>query len=391
MGIEVVQISGGELESPDAGDPARLIRLRYREAAELVRVRGVMAVLMINDLDAGAGRFDALTQYTVNTQLVNNTLMNIADHPTNVQLPGSYDEQPIQRVPIVVTGNDFATLYEPLVRDGRMEKFYWQPDRDDRLGIVSGIFAPDNLGSTAIAQLVDAFPHQAIDFYGALRARIYDEQVRDFIESVGIRAVSSRVVNSDQPLHFAKPTFVLEHLLAVGQQLVDEQQRLQNMRLGDKYNRALRERSPQRQPPTESSAAPFYRTYTPTPDDNGADSRGVNHPHADNSRRPPAPRAPTTEPTPHTTAATRLSAETINQVRALLQQGYRVGIEHADQRRFRTNAWHSCSTIQTRDLQAAIATLETGLCNVDNEDVRFIATGRDKRQGLLEQVIQRPS
>ena len=52
-----------------------------------------MAVLMINDLDAGAGRFDRMTQYTVNTQLVNNTLMNIADNPTNVQLPGSYDEK----------------------------------------------------------------------------------------------------------------------------------------------------------------------------------------------------------------------------------------------------------------------------------------------------------
>ncbi|MEM6434104.1 MAG: ribulose bisphosphate carboxylase small subunit [Cyanobacteria bacterium P01_D01_bin.115] len=391
MGLEVVQISGGELESPDAGDPARLIRLRYREAAELVRVRGVMAVLMINDLDAGAGRFDALTQYTVNTQLVNNTLMNIADHPTNVQLPGSYDEQPIQRVPIVVTGNDFATLYEPLVRDGRMEKFYWQPDRDDRLGIVSGIFAPDNLGSTAIAQLVDAFPHQAIDFYGALRARIYDEQVRDFIQSVGIRAVSSRVVNSDQPLHLVKPTFVLDHLLAVGQQLVDEQQRLQNMRLGDQYNRALRERSPQRQPPAAAPAAPFYRTYQPTPDDNGADSRGVNHPSADNPHRPSSPHASTTEPTLHTASARRLSVETVNQVRSLLQQGYRVGIEHADQRRFRTNAWHSCSTIQTRDPQAAIAALETCLGNLPNDYVRLIGIDPDKRQRVLEQIIQRPS
>ncbi|MEM1292699.1 MAG: ribulose bisphosphate carboxylase small subunit [Cyanobacteria bacterium P01_H01_bin.162] len=393
MGIEVVQISGGELESPDAGDPARLIRLRYREAAELVRVRGVMAVLMINDLDAGAGRFDALTQYTVNTQLVNNTLMNIADHPTNVQLPGSYDEQPIQRVPIVVTGNDFATLYEPLVRDGRMEKFYWQPDRDDRLGIVSGIFAPDNLGPAAIAQLVDAFPHQAIDFYGALRARIYDEQVRDFIESVGIRAVSSRVVNSDQPLHFAKPTFVLEHLLAVGQQLVDEQQRLQTMRLGDQYNRALRERSPRQPPPTESSATPFYRTYTPTADDNGAGAGrpGVSQPHADPLSRPQSPRGSTTESTPHTASASRLSAETVNQVRSLLEQGYRVGIEHADQRRFRTNAWHSCATIQTLDPQAAIATLDACVGNFPHDYVRLIGIDPDKRQRVLEQIIQRPS
>jgi hypothetical protein len=216
MGIEVVAISGGELESPDAGDPARLIRLRYREAAELVRVRGVMAVLMINDLDAGAGRFDAMTQYTVNTQLVNNTLMNIADSPTNVQLPGSYDDQPIQRVPIIVTGNDFSTLYEPLVRDGRMEKFYWYPDRSDRIGIVSGIFAPDNLGSGGIEQLVDTFPQQAIDFYGALRARIYDEQVRALIHDVGLERVSQRVVNGTTPSPHSKTRLYLAAFVGGG-------------------------------------------------------------------------------------------------------------------------------------------------------------------------------
>jgi len=119
MGISVVQMSAGELESPDAGDPARLIRVRYREAGEMVKVRGKMAVLVIQDIDAGIGRVDQMTQYTVNTQLVNGTLMNIADTPTNVQLPGSYDASPTQRIPIIVTGNDFSTLYGPLVRDGR--------------------------------------------------------------------------------------------------------------------------------------------------------------------------------------------------------------------------------------------------------------------------------
>jgi len=47
MGFEPVMISGGELESPDAGDPARLIRLRYREAAEQIRVRGEMCASLL--------------------------------------------------------------------------------------------------------------------------------------------------------------------------------------------------------------------------------------------------------------------------------------------------------------------------------------------------------
>ena len=223
MGVEVVHISAGELESPDAGDPSRLVRLRYREAAELIRVRGKMAVLMINDLDAGAGRVDSGTQYTVNTQLVNATLMNIADNPTNVQLPGSYDETPLHRVPIVVTGNDFATLYAPLVRDGRMEKFYWEPSREDKIGIVVGIFSEDGLSSKEAMTLVDHFLDQSIDFYGALRSRLFDEQIEDFIDRVGVEKVGAAVVNTKQPPAFRPPDFRLEHLIEQGELMVQEQ------------------------------------------------------------------------------------------------------------------------------------------------------------------------
>ena len=263
MGVEVVHISGGELESPDAGDPARLVRLRYREAAELVRVRGVMAILMINDLDAGAGRFDRMTQYTVNTQLVNNTLMNIADNPTNVQLPGSYDETPLQRIPIIVTGNDFATLYAPLIRDGRMEKFYWEPNRDDRIGIVGGIFEPDGLSHGDIEHLVDTFPGQAIDFYGALRSRIYDEQISHFIHIVGFENVSRSVVNTTSPPQFQKPDFSLSHLIEVGRQLVREQDRVRDMQLVREYNQALNVTlSPLEDMPSVSQPGEFYNRHS---------------------------------------------------------------------------------------------------------------------------------
>lgn len=237
MGVLVTHMSAGEMESPDAGDPGRLIRLRYREAAELIRVRGKMCVLMINDLDAGAGRFDQGTQYTVNTQLVNGTLMNIADNPTDVQLPGSYDSTPLHRVPIIVTGNDLSTLYAPLIRDGRMDKFYWEPDKEDKLGIVSGIFEPDQLSHSDIEKLVNAFPNQAIDFFSALRSRIYDEQIRSFIHETGIEKVSLRVVNSAEgPPAFKKPDFRLDRLLEYGKLMVQEQQQVQNTRLVEEYN-----------------------------------------------------------------------------------------------------------------------------------------------------------
>jgi SpoVK/Ycf46/Vps4 family AAA+-type ATPase len=239
MKVQAIHISAGELESPDAGDSARLIRLRYREAAEIIKVRGRMAVLVINDIDAGAGRFDQGTQYTVNTQLVNATLMNIADNPTNVQLPGSYDSTPLPRIPIILTGNDLSTLYAPLVRDGRMDKFYWVPTHDDKIGIVKGIFAPDNISPSEVKQLVDRFADQAVDFFGAMRSRIYDEQIREFIQQVGLERVAIEVVNpsSGKAPTFPKPHFTLARLVEFGNLLVDEQKSVAESRLVEEYNR----------------------------------------------------------------------------------------------------------------------------------------------------------
>merc|ERR1712217_506001 len=170
LGINPIVMSAGELESGNAGEPAKLVRQRYREASDVIK-KGKMCSLFINDLDAGAGRMGGTTQYTVNNQMVNATLMNIADNPTNVQLPGVYNKEEIPRVPIICTGNDFSTLYAPLIRDGRMEKFYWNPTRQDRIGVAYGIFKPDGVSKDDVEQIIDRYPNQSIDFFGAMRAR----------------------------------------------------------------------------------------------------------------------------------------------------------------------------------------------------------------------------
>lgn len=363
MKINVVHISGAELESPDAGDPARLIRLRYREAAELVRLHGKMAVLVIHDLDAGAGRFDSGTQYTVNTQLVNGTLMNIADNPTNVQLPGSYDEKPIPRVPVLVTGNDFSTLYAPLIRDGRMVKFYWEPDRSDRIGIVSGIFAGDGLSPAQVEQLIDAYPSQSIDFFSALRARLYDEQVQRFIEEIGIEQVSHRVVNSKEgPPVFPPPKFGLAELHHHAQAMVHEQERIRQMRLVREYNEALG-RSPDPTPEVKSFSMPVI----PSTDESLP------------NESPPSASLP---------SPSRLDAHIAEQVHQLVGKGYRIGIEHVDQRRFRTNSWQSCALVEPG--QDAIAHLEQCLLEHPGDYVRVIGIDPASRQRVMEAIVQRP-
>ncbi|KAL3531791.1 hypothetical protein ACH5RR_005312 [Cinchona calisaya] len=235
MGINPIMMSAGELESGNAGEPAKLIRQRYREAADRIS-KGKMCVLFINDLDAGAGRLGGTTQYTVNNQMVNATLMNIADNPTNVQLPGMYNQQENPRVPIIVTGNDFSTLYAPLIRDGRMEKFYWAPTREDRIGVCTGIFRADNVPREDIVKLVDTFLGQSIDFFGAIRARAYDDEVRNWISTIGVENVGKKLVNSrEAPPTFDKPKMTLDKLLEYGRLLVQEQENVKRVQLADKY------------------------------------------------------------------------------------------------------------------------------------------------------------
>jgi len=235
MGVNPIVMSAGELESGNAGEPAKLVRQRYREASDIIS-KGKMCSLFINDLDAGAGRLGGTTQYTVNNQMVNATLMNIADNPTNVQLPGVYNNDEIPRVPIICTGNDFSTLYAPLIRDGRMEKFYWNPTREDRVGICGGIFKEDDVGQAAIEKLVDTFPNQSIDFFGALRARIYDDKVREFVMDTGLENLSKRLVNSREgPPKFEKPFMSVDTLLAYGNEIVEEQENVKRVQLADAY------------------------------------------------------------------------------------------------------------------------------------------------------------
>ncbi|CAO2173064.1 unnamed protein product [Urochloa humidicola] len=254
MGINPIVMSAGELESGNAGEPAKLIRQRYREAADIIR-KGKMCVLFINDLDAGAGRMGGTTQYTVNNQMVNATLMNIADNPTNVQLPGMYNKEENPRVPIIVTGNDFSTLYAPLIRDGRMDKFYWAPTREDRIGVCKGIFRADSVPDEAVVQLVDAFPGQSIDFFGALRARVYDDEVRRWVAETGVENIARKLVNSKEgPPKFEQPRMTLEKLLEYGHMLVAEQENVKRVQLADKYlaEAALGDAN------DDTAAMPFY-------------------------------------------------------------------------------------------------------------------------------------
>lgn len=56
--------------------------------------------------------------------------------------------------------------------------------------------------------------------------------------------------------------------------------------------------------------------------------------------------------------SSRLSSEALAWIRNLLHQGYSIGVEQADTRRFRANSWSDCGLIRTTRETEAIAALE---------------------------------
>ena len=86
-----------------------------------------------------------------------------------------------------------------------------------------------------------------------------------------------------------------------------------------------------------------------------------------------------------------LASEVVSQVRQLLAQGHQIATEHADKRRFRANAWHSCAPISTTREAEVFRALESCIAEHAGEYVRVIGIDTKAKRRVLEAVIQRPS
>ena len=80
----------------------------------------------------------------MNNQTVQGAIMALCDDPETVSTGGVWESVGrVPRVPIIVTGNDLSKIYAPLLRDGRMDKFYWQPNREERLAMIKHLYKDD--------------------------------------------------------------------------------------------------------------------------------------------------------------------------------------------------------------------------------------------------------
>jgi ATPase family associated with various cellular activities (AAA) len=232
IGVKAFLISGGQLESPDAGKPAQLVRDTYIEASDYLKPKPSdcmekgkcrAAVMLINDIDTGLGNWGNMVQYTVNTQAVFGELMHLVDYPNLVE------GKPTRRIPIIITGNDFTKLYEPLVRAGRMTAFEWKPTLEEKAKIVKGIFS--EISSKQCEALVREFESQPVAFFCHLRASLIDDELWKSIQKVGgtRKAIEFITDRNRQPvLH---QTIQFEWIVQRGKNILQSGQLINHLRL----------------------------------------------------------------------------------------------------------------------------------------------------------------
>jgi carbon dioxide concentrating mechanism protein CcmM len=91
-----------------------------------------------------------------------------------------------------------------------------------------------------------------------------------------------------------------------------------------------------------------------------------------------------------TIGSAHLSTDAVEQVRQLLIQGYKIGTEHADKRRFRASAWNSCKPIATTREPEVLKALEACMAEHVGEYVRLVGIDPKAKRRVAELVIQRP-
>lgn len=169
-GCGMIRVEAAEMESVNAGAPAKLVRERYLDAAQRRHKEGRPYTLILEDIHLPFGT-DGNTTKTVNIDLTIATLMGLCDFPNTVR--GGFT----QRVPILATANDLTKVHGGLIRPGRTRVVAVEPSEAERKQIATHILR-DLLSADQTAKVVDAQPTWALatfrQFKSELLRRAFD-------------------------------------------------------------------------------------------------------------------------------------------------------------------------------------------------------------------------
>lgn len=187
--INTVIIRACELES------SNLIRTRYHEAAGIID-SGKLCALLIKDLDDGLGH----KAYS--------TLMDIADSPEHVQLPGLYNQQRISKVPIIIIANDLNNL-----NDGRITKYEWIPSLNDKFELCKLLF--QNLDDFQLKMFVEKYEIESLNFFVKIKSELLNKELLHYANSKDYDILVSEMIHGASYIYDDNISMKLQNILQI--------------------------------------------------------------------------------------------------------------------------------------------------------------------------------
>lgn len=100
--------------------------------------------------------------------------------------------------------------------------------------------------------------------------------------------------------------------------------------------------------------------------------------------------APSTPSYSSPASASNADVAAMDQIRNWLAQGFNIGIEHADARRFQTSAWQSCTPIRSSREPEVMSALNACMADHSGEYVRIFGIDAQNKRRIGEVIVQRP-
>lgn len=170
-GVKVCYISGAELSGNYEKDSILDLQDNYIRASNFYISKREPCVIIIDDFHLSPASTKNGVGTTINSQILTGYLMNLCDRAKNT------DED---RVPIILIGNSFKDIYEPLKRDGRMDFFTWEAPIEQKYKIAYSLF--NNMlpkkDLRYLTNFVNEFKKQPVAFFKELKNDILKEKIR---------------------------------------------------------------------------------------------------------------------------------------------------------------------------------------------------------------------
>ena len=189
--IHVYYLSASELSGVYESESKSRLAKVYEQALSL-RKKGKIICILIDDFHLGNSSIEKHRGKTINAELLIGYMMNLTE------------KSPDERIPIILTGNDFKDTYQPLLRDGRSDIFSWEPNFEEKVKIVESIFDPILIEKEKkkIKSFVKKYSKKSISFFaqlnGDLRRSVLSQVIKSYT-TIDFKTISS--INESLKLH----------------------------------------------------------------------------------------------------------------------------------------------------------------------------------------------